>query len=416
MAQRDEAVVITSGLTKIFRDFWLREKVTAVADLDIQVFPKEVFGLLGPNGSGKSTTLKMILGLLFPTRGRIAVFGRRPTDVQIKARIGFLPEESYLYPFLDARETLEFYGRLFHQPRVERRRRVEMLLEMVGLSSVAHRRIGEYSKGMQRRIGLAQALINDPDLLIVDEPTSGMDPIGTRQFKDLMRMLAQRGKSVILSSHLLADVEDVCDRVCVLYGGRQQAVGSVDELLSRQSLTQLTTDRLDDATLARVEEVVAAAGRSVREVAAPREKLESLFLRIVEDARQRRVATGGAVAGGQVAQFLRGTAEAAAPPAEPVGRRVIEQLVTAAETEGPPPAEAPGVTAPQAPEAEAAEPAREVLDDLVRPAEGGAEPAEAPRPGPAPARPAEPQEQVDRGVIDRLLRAGQDKGEGEERP
>jgi ABC-2 type transport system ATP-binding protein len=281
---------------------------------------------------------------------------------------------------------------------------------------VAHRRIGEYSKGMQRRIGLAQALINDPDLLIVDEPTSGMDPIGTRQFKDLMRMLAQRGKSVILSSHLLADVEDVCDRVCVLYGGRQQAVGSVDELLSRQSLTQLTTDRLDDATLARVEEVVAAAGRSVREVAAPREKLESLFLRIVEDARQRRVATGGAVAGGQVAQFLRGTAEAAAPPAEPVGRRVIEQLVTAAETEGPPPAEAPGVTAPQAPEAEAAEPAREVLDDLVRPAEGGAEPAEAPRPGPAPARPAEPQEQVDRGVIDRLLRAGQDKGEGEERP
>ena len=191
MAESNGAVVVTSGLTKVFKDFWGRPKVTAVADLDLEIRPKEVFGLLGPNGSGKSTTLKMILGLLFPTKGRIAVFGQRPTDVATKSRIGFLPEESHLYPFLDARETLDFFGRLYHQDRYERNRRVDMLLDMVGLTSVAHRRIGAYSKGMQRKIGLAQALINDPDLLIVDEPTSGMDPIGTKQFKDIIRTLAK---------------------------------------------------------------------------------------------------------------------------------------------------------------------------------------------------------------------------------
>ncbi|MCE5325689.1 MAG: ABC transporter ATP-binding protein, partial [Planctomycetaceae bacterium] len=167
MDQDRHHVIATAGLTKIFRDFWCREKVTAVADLDIEIYPKEVFGLLGPNGSGKSTTIKMALGLMFPTRGRIAVFGHRPTDVGIKKRIGFLPEETYLYPFLDARETLDYYGRLFHQPRRQRLQRINMLLDMVGLSAVAYRRIGEYSKGMKRLIGMAQALINDPDLLIL---------------------------------------------------------------------------------------------------------------------------------------------------------------------------------------------------------------------------------------------------------
>ena len=176
MVETSDSVVQTAKLTKVFRDFWLREKVTAVADLDLDIRPREVFGLLGPNGSGKSTALKMILGLLFPTSGQVAVFGRRATDVRVKSRIGFLPEESYLYPFLDAYETLEFYGRLFRQERPVRRRRIEMLLEMVGLTSVAYRRVGEYSKGMQRRIGLAQALINDPDLLILDEPTAAWTP------------------------------------------------------------------------------------------------------------------------------------------------------------------------------------------------------------------------------------------------
>jgi ABC-2 type transport system ATP-binding protein len=392
MVETNEAVVVTSKLTKIFRDFWLREKVTAVADLDLEIRPKEVFGLLGPNGSGKSTTLKMILGLLFPTRGGIAVFGRRPTDVQTKARIGFLPEDSYLYPFLDARETLDFYGQLFHQSRPLRRRRVEMLLEMVGLTSVAHRRIGEYSKGMQRRIGLAQALINDPDLLILDEPTTGMDPIGTRQFKDLIRTLAQRGKTVILSSHLLGDVEDVCDRVCILYGGRQQAIGGVDELLSQHSYTQITTDRLDESMLAQVRRVLAAAGREVREIAAPRDKLETLFLRIVADAQQRRVATGGVIAGGEVAGFLRGLEPGGA---EPRGRQVIDELVAAAGGERPAPAPAPAEPAPPP----KPEPAAEVIDDLV----------EAARQAPPDGQEAPPPEReeeappADRAVLDELM-------------
>ncbi len=399
MGEASQAVVVTSGLTKVFRDFWLREKVTAVADLDLDIRPKEVFGLLGPNGSGKTTTLKLILGLLFPTRGRIAVFGRRPTDVATKARIGFLPEESYLYSFLDARETLDFYGRLFHQPRAQRHRRVEMLLEMVGLSSVAHRRIGEYSKGMQRRIGLAQALINDPDLLIVDEPTSGMDPIGTKQFKDLIRTLARRGKTVILSSHLLGDVEDVCDRVCILYGGRKRAVGSVDELLSKESLTQLTTDRLDEGTLAKVAEVLASAGRVVRDVAAPREKLEDLFLRIVHQAREQGLATGGVVDGGRVAQFLEAPGRGAPP--EATGRKVIERLVAAAGQERQAAAE-PLAAAPEKPAP--TEPSTEVIEHLV--GTGPMEPArDAARPGDAGQEAREPgtHADADRAVIDDLL-------------
>ena len=318
-----DVVVQTARLTKIFRDFWMREKVTAVSELDLKVAPCEVFGLLGPNGSGKSTTLKMILGLLFPTRGQISVFGRHPTDVATKSRIGFLPEESYLYPFLDARETLDFYGRLFRQPRQERRRRTDMLLDMVGLSAVAYRRIGEYSKGMQRRIGLAQALINDPDLLILDEPTSGMDPIGTRQFKDLIRMLAHRGKTVIISSHLLADMEDICDRVCILYGGRKRASGNIEDLLSNSDQTQITTGRIDESAIKKINAVLIAAGVDVIDISTPRDKLESLFLRIVKEAQDQRLATGGSLGGGELADFLKGDGQAE-------GKQVIEQLVEAA--------------------------------------------------------------------------------------
>jgi len=354
MTESSSSVVTTVQLTKTFRDFWLRQKVTAVADLDLDILPGEVFGLLGPNGSGKTTTLKMILGLLFPTRGRIGVFGRRPTDVGIKSRIGFLPEESHLYPFLDAMETLDYYGRLFHQPRRERRRRIDMLLEMVGLTAVAYRRIGEYSKGMQRRIGLAQALINDPDLLILDEPTAGMDPIGTRQFKDLILTLAKRGKTVLLSSHLLADVEDVCDRVCILYGGRQRKLGDIDELLAQRAYTQITTERLDERALQQVRGALAGLGRDVLEVASPRDKLESLFLRIVEEAQAQRLETGGAIAGGQVARFLReGPAEQ-----EP---EVLERLVAAATPAQPEKSDEPQEPEPHAP------PAVEVVEGLLEP-------------------------------------------------
>ncbi len=377
-----ESVIEAANVSKVFRDFWLREKVTAVNQLDLSIQPREVFGLLGPNGSGKSTTLKMILGLLFPTHGRITIFGRLPTDVRVKARIGFLPEESYLYPFLDAYETLDFYGRLFHQPRAQRRGRIDMLLEMVGLTSVAYRRVGEYSKGMQRRIGLAQALINDPDLLILDEPTSGMDPIGTRQFKDLIRTLAARGKTILLSSHLLADVEDVCDRVCILYGGRKRAAGNVDELLVNAGTMQLTTDELDDATLEKVRSVLTDAGRAVREVSLSRSRLEDLFLRIVREAQDERLTTGGAVAGGPVAQFLRGQEQ------DPT-REVIDELVRAAQPEPPPPS--PAAPVPQAPP-----PARRVIEELVAPVEPAAE-------APAPAAPIDAP-RADQALLDSLIR------------
>ena len=381
----DDVVVQTARLTKVFRDFWMREKVTAVADLDLKVTSREVFGLLGPHGSGKTTTLKMILGLLFPTRGQISVFGRHPTDVATKSRIGFLPEESYLYPFLDARETLDFYGRLFRQPTRERRRRIDMLLDMVGLSAVAYRRIGEYSKGMQRRIGLAQALINDPDLLILDEPTSGMDPIGTRQFKDLIRMLAHRGKTVIISSHLLADVEDICDRVCILYGGRKRALGNIDNLLAHSDRTQITTDRLDEAGVEKINMILNAAGVDVIDISTPRDKLESLFLRIVKEAQDQRLVTGGSLAGGEVADFLKGDEKAE-------GKRVVEQLVEAAM-----PAEVQHEQAP-APEPQPAADAQ-VIDGLVSAAQTRRDEQTSDSVQPID----QPKKNVDTDVIDDLL-------------
>ena len=225
---KNDYVVEAVGLTKIFKDFWNREKARAVNGIDFTVKKGQVFGLLGPNGSGKSTTVKMILGLLYPTRGVLKVFGEDPQNVEIKSRIGYLPEETYLYRYLTAMETLDFYGALFGLSPKMRRERSEQLLNMVGLAHAFNRRVGEFSKGMARRIGLAQALVNDPDLVILDEPTSGLDPIGCREVKDVIRLLASRGKTVILCSHLLADVQDVCDDMLVLYGGKVRANGGQD--------------------------------------------------------------------------------------------------------------------------------------------------------------------------------------------
>src|SRR6185503_18896387 len=201
----------------------------------------EIFGLLGPNGSGKSTTIKLVLGLLFPTNGQALVFGKDASDVSKNERIGFLPEESYLYKFLNAVETLDFYGRLFDMPAGMRRDRVNELITMVGLDRAKHRQLKEYSKGMTRRIGLAQALINDPELILLDEPTSGLDPIGTREMKNLIIRLKEQGKTVVMSSHLLADVQDVCDRIAILYAGELKVMGSVSQLLQEQNQTQILT-------------------------------------------------------------------------------------------------------------------------------------------------------------------------------
>src|SRR3954462_14960882 len=236
-----EVVVSVRGLTKVFKDFWNRPKARAVDNVDFDVRRGEVFGQLGSNGCGRSRTVKLRLGLPNPTKGHCEVFGHSPRHVKTKSRIGYLPEESYLYRYLNSRETLDFFGNLFELSKDDRNNRAEQLLEMVGLNQTRMRSVGEFSKGMQRRIGLAQALINDPDLVILDEPTAGLDPIGCREVKDLIRALAQRGKTVILSSHLLSDVEDVCDRVVIYYGGRIQAFGPLKQLLTKPDAIRITT-------------------------------------------------------------------------------------------------------------------------------------------------------------------------------
>jgi len=298
--------VETIGLTKVFSDWWGRAKVFAVDDLNLQIHHNEVFGLLGPNGSGKTTTLKMLLGLLHPTKGHALLLGGSGTDPKVTAHIGFLPEESYLYRFLNARETLDFYGRLFKLSRDVRAARIEALLDMVGLKAVASRPVGTYSKGMARRIGLAQALINDPDLLILDEPTTGLDPIGTRQIKDLILRLAERGKTILLCSHLLADVEDVCDRIAILYGGRIQAQGRVGELLQQTDRRQITMDTVSDAVIERIQRILDQE-RVRFEVSSPLERLETFFIHTVAEAQEQARPTSGAVSTTRIGDFLTGT-------------------------------------------------------------------------------------------------------------
>ena len=317
-----EVVVSVRGLTKVFKDFWNRPKARAVDGVDFEVRKGEIFGLLGPNGSGKSTTIKLLLGLLNPTKGHIEVFGHSPRHVQTKSRIGYLPEESYLYRYLNSRETLDFFGNLFHLDKKDRDNRAEQLLDMVGLGKTQTRAVGEFSKGMQRRIGLAQALINDPDLVILDEPTAGLDPIGCREVKDLIVALAKRGKTVILSSHLLSDVEDVCDRVVIYYGGKIQADGTLKELLATPDTLRITTPVLPRETL---EKVLATIRHDITtgevRVDNPTQNLESYFLDVVAKAKLAAKETSGAQSGARVAEYLRGGMEA-----QTSGEKVLEKL------------------------------------------------------------------------------------------
>jgi ABC-2 type transport system ATP-binding protein len=282
-----ESVIQIRNLSKIYRDFWGRKKVRALNSLSLDVEPGEVFGLLGPNGSGKTTTMKLLLGLLFPTEGEITILGRPAADVQKNERIGYLPEESYLYRFLNAEETLDFYGRLFNMSAATRRQRADALIKMVGLDGARRRQLKEYSKGMTRRIGLAQALINDPDLVLLDEPTSGLDPIGTREMKDLILRLKGQGKTVVMCSHQLADVQDVCDRIAILYAGELKLLGKVDDLLQEHDETQLLTSSLSENVVREVEEVLARHGAKVHKVDHPAVTLEELFLRIVKQSQER---------------------------------------------------------------------------------------------------------------------------------
>lgn len=389
---RRDPVVAMQRVTKVFKDFWMRSRARAVDSLTLEIMPREIFGLLGPNGSGKSTSIKMILGLLRPTSGRLSVLGKPPSDVAIKKRIGYLPEESYLYGFLNARETLDYYGKLFELDHTTRRRRIDELLDMIGLTGAQFRPVREYSKGMQRRIGIAQALINDPDFLILDEPTTGLDPLGTRQIKDLILELGRRGKTILLCSHLLSDVEDVVDRMVILYGGQKRAEGTCEELLTSRTRMSLETEPLDESTIEAVDRVLREreGGRSILRVTRPRQRLEELFLDIVEKARAEQLATSGATAGGETAAFLKAK--------DDEGAALIDKLVTAT---GP----AAGLassssSAPAAPREDHS--AIEALLDAYPP-----EPA-APQASAPPSAPTPPKREtdVDQSVIGSLLEDG----------
>jgi ABC-2 type transport system ATP-binding protein len=279
----ENQVIEISNLTKVYKAGFGVKPVKALDDVTCDIRTGEVFGLLGPNGSGKTTTIKILLGLLFPTSGTCSIFGKPPSDVAVKARLGFLPEESYLYRFLNAQETLDFYGALSGISRAERRKRAESLIEKVGLSEAAKRPLREYSKGMARRIGLATCLIGDPELVILDEPTSGLDPIGTREIKDLILELKSRGRTVLLSSHLLADVEDVCDRIMILAKGKRAALGAVSELLARSDRLEMVFSAMSPEEIEDLKKYIEARGNRVIAIGKQRRKLEDLFLEVVSE-------------------------------------------------------------------------------------------------------------------------------------
>lgn len=329
MAEQRESIVRAVGLTKVFRDFWGRPKAKAVNDISFTIEPGEVIGLLGPNGSGKSTTVKMLLGLLYPTGGILNVLGRSPRAVETKREIGYLPEESYLYKYLTAEETLDFFGSLFNLSRADRRKRIDQLLDMVGMAHARRRRVGEYSKGMARRIGLAQAMINDPEFLILDEPTSGLDPLGCKEVKDLILTLKARGKTVLITSHLLSDIEDVCDRVIILYGGKVRAMGGLGELLTVSDENRIVTPALPQAAMNEVLKILRENLHGEKfTVDHPRRTLEEFFLDVITKAKSDNIETAGVSGGGKIAEYLSKGDEKSA---------VLESLVQ--EIKPPPPRE-----------------------------------------------------------------------------
>ena len=384
----------TFSLTKIFSDWWGRNKIYAVDGLDLRINNNEVFGLLGPNGSGKTTTLKLLLGLLYPTKGRAVVLGGNSTDPKISARIGFMPEESYLYRYLNARETLDFYGRLFSLPAKVRKMRIESLLDMVGLKAVASRPVGTFSKGMARRIGLAQALINDPDLLILDEPTTGLDPIGTRQIKDLLGQLAKRGKTILLCSHLLADVEDICDRIAILYGGRIRTQGKVKDLLQQTDKRQITTGSISDTTVEKVKQLIENEHADFV-VTSPMDKLETFFIKTVAEAAQQGKTTSGAVSddGTRISDFL------ISPSAE---ENILDKLVSTPVSLKPPKTEkvSPPLGVPRTVETFETKPDEQLLSKLAGKVESAkSEPVVETKPVESE---ADKQEQAKKSILDQL--------------
>ncbi len=269
-------------LTKVFKIPMRRERVVAVRDLSIKVEPGEVYGLLGPNGSGKSTTLKILLGLVSPTRGQTRVFGEDSALVRSRKDVGFLPENPYFYKFLTGEETVRFFGKLSGLGGAELEKRVRELLELVGLSEAADRRVGGYSKGMLQRIGLAQALVQDPGLLVLDEPTAGVDPVGSREIRDLILALKARGKTILLCSHLLSQVQEICDRVGILARGQLVREGRVEDLLSVRDRTEMVFDQVSPDKMAALRDAAEKLGLKVVSSGRPQTTLENLFLEAIE--------------------------------------------------------------------------------------------------------------------------------------
>lgn len=273
------AAVEVSGLTMTYPIPFKRTSLVAVRDLDLRVEPGQIYGLLGPNGSGKSTTLKVILGLVSPTRGKTQIFGRDSTRVDSREAVGFLPENPYFPKYLTGAETIRFYGKLCGLRGSALQARTEELLDLVSLTSASERRLSGYSKGMLQRIGLAQALVQDPRLIVLDEPTAGVDPAGSRDIRDLILRLKERGTTVLLSSHLLSQVQEICDRIGILAEGVLVREGEVKELLAIENQTELVIENANAALLDQIATLAATSGARLVERRSPRTTLECLFLK-----------------------------------------------------------------------------------------------------------------------------------------
>lgn len=309
-----ESAIKIEGLTKEYLNKTTGKMVRAVDDLHLEVYRGEIFGFLGPNGAGKTTTIKMLLGLIFPTKGDAWIFGKPIGDVSVKRQIAYLPESPYFYEYLTGRQVLDFYARLFGIPASERKKKVDALLDMVGLSRDGDKTLRNYSKGMLQRIGIAQALINDPELLFLDEPTSGLDPMARIEIRDLIIRLKQQGKTVFLSSHQLLEVELICDRVSILNRGKLLKAGKLDELLPSGRVEivaenvsddgviarirdaggvvqrqdgRIVVQQPDDASVNKVVDIIRSANGVIRSLIPQRRTLEELFVSTIEEVEKK---------------------------------------------------------------------------------------------------------------------------------
>ena len=274
------SAITIQNLTKVFPIPFRRERVVAVQDLSLNVEPGQVYGLLGPNGSGKSTTMKVLLGLIPATSGTTQIFGRDSSMVDSREDVGFLPENPYFYKFLTGFETLIFYGKLCGLRGSHLKDRASELLKLVGLEDAKDRRLGGYSKGMLQRIGLAQALVQEPRLLVLDEPTAGVDPAGSREIRDLILNFKSQGITVLLCSHLLGQVQEICDRIGILHRGKLVREGRLEDLISIKSQTELILESANADLLRDIEALVAGSGARIIETRKPQTTLERYFLEV----------------------------------------------------------------------------------------------------------------------------------------